>query len=141
MRTLLNRVRGILSRRPPLLGRRRPPVELQAGGAQRADRVRVEHLRLAFSRPSGRHCGQVMGRMTARFCPNELAVRFCSFLFVEAAMNRRRVLAALLVMPVLAGCAPTTAAPAPAATPPPARDDNRVQPEHGGGDGGGGSGM
>jgi hypothetical protein len=93
---------------------------------------------LAFIRP---YCGQVTGRMTARFCPNELAVRFCSFLFVEAAMNRRRVLAALLVMLALTGCVPTGAAPAPAATPPPAGDDNRAQPEHGGGDGGGGSGM
>jgi hypothetical protein len=77
--------------------------------------------------------------MTARFCPNELAVSFCSFLFVEAAMNRRRALAALLVMLALVGCAPTAEAPAPTATPPPARDEDRVQPEHGGGDGGGGS--
>ncbi len=56
-------------------------------------------------------------------------------------MNRRRVLAALLVMLALAGCAPTAAAPAPAATAPLAGDDNRAQPEHGGGDGGGASGM
>jgi len=43
-------------------------------------------------------------------------------------MNRRRALAALLVMLALAGCAPITAAPAPGGTPPPARDDNRAQP-------------